>query len=91
MTGFDLESLDILAKSVSEKAAESATSLQESIDALKALTAYALAKRKLGADEDEDGSDKLENFEHFQGALTARNPEPPNGGAKPSSTRRRDS
>lgn len=50
--------LDTLAASIALKAALSDTSLQESVDALKALTQYyaVLQKGKKADDEDEDGT-----------------------------------
>ena len=49
--------LDKLAKTLSDKAAEKNTPLQESIDAFKALTAYYAAQQKNRKNRDDDEPD----------------------------------
>ena len=65
------QTLDKLAKTLVDKASQDATSLQESIDAFKALTAYYAAKqrhaKKAGDEDDADdgfsfaGSNEVSN------------------------------
>lgn len=49
--------LDKLAKTLSDKAAEKNTPLQESIDAFKALTAYYAAQQKRSKNQPDDEPD----------------------------------
>ena len=70
------QTLDKLAKTLSDKAAQKDTPLQESIDAFKALTAYYAAQQKRrGKQDDEEpdsegfsfaGSDEVVNGESRQ-------------------------
>lgn len=58
--------LDKLAANVAQKATLSATSLQESVDALKALTSYYAATQKVDAKNGGDDSDEdAPTFDNF--------------------------
>lgn len=62
--------LDKLAAEIAKKAAEDATSLQESVDALKALVPYyALLQKLKGKDSDKD--DDADNFDAFSADIAA--------------------
>ena len=54
--------LDKLAKTLSDKAAEKNTPLQESIDAFKALTAYYAARQKSAKKSGEDDEPETGGF-----------------------------
>jgi hypothetical protein len=66
--------LDDLAASVAEKAQKTETPLQDSTDALKALTALYTALEKNRGQSD-DGNEDTPSFEHFSKSLQ----EPVNG------------
>jgi hypothetical protein len=70
--------LDKLASSIAKNAALDATSLQEKVDAIKALTPYYALTQKLaakGADDEDDGA----TFEAFSSEITGVQEEPKNG------------
>lgn len=82
--------LDKLARHIAKEATK-ANSLQESTDALKALTAYYAARTKnKGKGDDAEGDDST-NFGSFSGAIAAAQESDAHGRTKPPSSRRRDS
>lgn len=85
------DELDKLAKQVAAKAASADTPLQESVDALKALTPYyaLLLKRKPDVPQDDGDAPSFRNFQASLDADTTTE-ESPNGGAQVRSRRRRN-
>lgn len=71
------QDLDKLAAEIAKKAAEKATSLQESVDALKALVPYyALLQKLKGKD---DSNDDGATFESFSADIAGAPEEKPSG------------
>lgn len=84
------DDLDKLATAVAKKAALSATTLQESVDALKALTPYYALTEKLRAKGDDGDEPDGDTFEAFSAAVAGTEERANGHGAKVRS-RRRDS
>lgn len=82
--------LDKLAGQIAKKAAQDATSLQESVDALKALTPYYALTQKLAAKSGDDETDGA-TFEAFSAQLVEPQEDRPNGRSPQVRSRRRDS
>ena len=83
------EDLDALAQHVAKEATKSKT-LPESIDALKALTAYYSAVVKAKGKDGEDASEGP-NFGAFQSSIAGAEEHAVHGRAEPLPGRRRDS
>lgn len=73
--------LDSLAAKIAKNAALSATSLQESVDALKALTSYYATVQKVDAKGQQDDEPGGATFEAFSRSLEDHQEEHPNGRA----------
>jgi len=74
--------LDKLAENIAKKAAEKDTSLQESVDALKALTPYYALTAKLAAKGTGDDEDDGATFDAFSAEIAGAQEEPRNGRTK---------
>jgi hypothetical protein len=71
--------LDLLASAIAKKAAEKSTSLQEMVDALKALTPYYALTAKLDAKGQGDDEGDGATFEAFSAGIENAAEERPNG------------
>lgn len=71
--------LDQLAAEIAEKAAEKSTSLQEMVDALKALTPYYALTVKVDAKGNGDDEGDGATFEAFSAGIEQAAEERPNG------------